>query len=199
MKFAILALISILICFASCEQSARTIIESGSLYDGNYTNKHLNLCIEPAVYASIYGFRPNSNELIEFGSKDTYNDSQATVPLVCLKDLLELRISVADQKIMGNFKKDASVEYFKTEVLNRNISDRSLCEIDVLNSSQIELDGKQFLTNSYHLKIDNKHLYEQQLFTHVNDAYLLFQVSDSSPISSDQIKDLFKAIKFDCL
>ena len=74
-----------------------------------------------------------------------------------------------------------------------------MCKVEVLESKQIEFDGKLFLSNSYQLQKENQHVFEKQMFTYVDDRYLLFHLSDIEQIEERQITELFKAIKFDCL
>ncbi len=188
----------ILQCFA-CTESVLPPLSTGHLHDGVYTNKCLNLCIEPEIYASIYSFNSHTNKLEEFGSKVINIGVEPLIPLVCLKDLIELRISLANEEIFGDFRNDRSIDYFKTTVSAHHEAKGESFEVELLASEQIAIDGKQFLSNYYHLHKNNRHTFEKQLFTYVDDRYLLFHLSDNQEIKHDQILDLFKAIKFDCI
>lgn len=198
LKQVFLYCLLLFVCY-SCNDEASIGLRTGNLHNGVYTNKCLNLCIEPAIYASIYGFNSESNKLETFDSKEVIQDSKALIPLVCLKDLVEMRISLANSDIFGDFKDDRSIDYFKSTVSAHHDIIGEPCKVSVLESKQIEIEGRQFLSNYYHLEKGNKHVFEKQLFTHVDDRYLLFHLSDVEELEAAQIKELFKAIKFDCM
>lgn len=183
----------------SCNFSSSEPLSTGLLLNGIYTNKCLHLCIEPEIYASIYGIREGSNDLIEFNRQDINPDLNPTTPIVCLKDLLELRISLANSEYFGDFNDDKSIAYFKTTVLANHEDASQYCEVNVLDSKKIIINGKQFLCNDYHIQLGDKQMFEKQLFTHVDDRYLLFHLADNKAFEQQQINDLFKAIKFDCI
>jgi len=188
-----------LILLFTCAGENASSLRTGFLHDGIYTNKFLNLCIEPAIYASLYSFRKDSNKLEAFTSKKVIPNSDPLIPLVCLKDLIEMRISLANSDIFGDFKDDRSIDYFKSTVSTLYDSTGEACKVNVIESKQIEIEGKQFLSNYYYLEKGDMHVYEKQLFTHVEDRYLLFHLSDVEELDAAQIKELFKAIKFDCI
>ncbi len=195
------AVIYFIFCLCSCNKADYKELSIGLMENGIYKNKDLNLCIEPAIYATIHSTGENASTFsfvsnpLETIKLDEISESAS---ILLIKDVFDINLSLINPELMGHAGNDKTKAFFIKKIQNMNNKANISGDIKLIKDEWVSLNGQEYKHYAYEITLDQTKIFEKQYLINIYGRHLMFHFTGKEDISEQQIIDLFNGIDFNC-